>query len=140
MKYFIITAGLGIVFSFFVACKKDNNELPAFDYEKATGLWVPYEAIENGTTNSTSGTTTSLFGSYAASVQLNKDQTFIPVFWLDQGTFIFQTAESGNYQYLYPGKLIFKDGLFDFECEVLKFQDDELWLKMFEVAWKFKKQ
>ena len=126
--------------SFFNSCKKSNHEVPAFDYEKAVGLWVPYEAIENGAIHSVSGTTTSLFGSYAASVQLNKDQTFIPVFWLDKNTFTFQTPETGNYKYLSRNKLIFEDGLFDFECDIIKFQNDDLWLKMFGVTWKFKKQ
>ena len=82
----------------------------------------------------------SLFGSYAESVQLNKDQTFIPVTWFDKNAFELKTPEAGNFEYLSSNKLLFKDGLFDFECDIIKFENDDLWLKMFDITYKFKRQ
>ncbi|HKO81201.1 MAG TPA: hypothetical protein VJU78_12435 [Chitinophagaceae bacterium] len=141
MKYFLIAICCSIVISLLNGCRKSNNELPAFDYEKAAGLWVPYEAIDkDGTIIAGPFTTNSLFGSYAESVQLNKDQTFIPVTWFDKNAFELKTPEAGNFEYLSSNKLLFKDGLFDFECDIIKFENDDLWLKIFDVTYKFKRQ
>ena len=140
MKYFLFAISFGIVISFFNSCKKGNREIvPAF-YEQASGIWVPYEIIEFGAIHNVSGTTTSVFGSYAAGVQLNKDRTFIPIVWYDKDHFTFQTPETGNFEYLSNNKLRFTGGLSNFECDIIKFEGDDLWLKMFDVLWKFKRQ
>jgi len=145
MKYFFFTICFCVMTAFFGSCKKDSHEtVPAFNYEQAAGKWVPYELTENGTIHSISSTTTSIFGSYASSVQLNKDKTFIPIVWYDKNTFTFQTSETGTFEYLASNRLRF-NGWFKSEWDILKFEGDDLWLKMYstsvgEILYKFKRQ
>jgi len=141
MKYFRLAIWFGVMISFLVSCKKDSHELMHFDYEKAADIWVPFEIVdEAGTIHSGPFTANSIFGAYAESVQLNRDQTFIPVIWFNKDTLILKPDESGNFEYLPDIKLRFTGGLFDFECDIIKFEGDDLWLKIFEVLWKFKRQ
>jgi len=141
MKYFFPVICFGIVISFFGSCKKDSHEIvPAFDYKQAAGIWVPYEATDqDGTVHHGPFTAASYFGSYAESVQLNEDQTFIPVTWFTKDNFVLKTAETGNFEYLPGNKLRFK-GLSEFEFDIIKFEVDDLWLKDLYVLWKFKRQ
>lgn len=151
MKYFFSTICLSIVISFFSSCKKDSREtLPVFDYEQAAGIWVPYEVTEKGTIHSISASTTGIFGSYASSVQLNKDKTFIPIMWLGKDNFRFQTSQTGTFEYLSNNKLRFNNGYAIPEWEIIKFVGDDLWLKtylrinleseLWEYVYKFKRQ
>ena len=83
MKSLLLAICFGTVIFFLNSCKKDSHEvIPAFDYKQAAGIWVPYELIDElGTLHNGPFTSNSLFGIYAESVQLNKDQTFIPIVW-----------------------------------------------------------
>jgi hypothetical protein len=123
---------------FFNSCKKES---PAFDYEASAGIWVSYGYInEPGRYQSVSLTANSLFGSYAESVQLNADKTFIPVTWFHDSIFTLKHPEAGTFHYLPGDRLKFTGGLFDFECRIIKFEENELWLKMFDAAYKFRRQ
>jgi hypothetical protein len=141
MKYFLLAICFGSVLSFFDSCKKDSHEITPFDYERAAGIWVPYEiTYQDGTVDSGPFTASSIFGVYAESVQLNRDRTFIPVIWVNKDTFGLKTAESGNFEYSPDNKLVFTEGLFDLEWAIAKFKDDDLWLRIYEVLYKFKRQ
>ena len=59
---------------------------------------------------------------------------------VDKDNFTLQTTEAGNFEYLSANKLTFKGGLFDFECDLIKFEHNDLWLTIYEVLWKFKRQ
>jgi hypothetical protein len=140
MKYFFSTICFGIVISFFDSCKKDSHELiiPTF-YEQAAGIWVPYEYLQNGIVLTGPFTSSSVFGVYAESVLLNKDQRFIPIIWINKDTFSFKTADAGNFEYLPGNKLIFK-GPVELRFDIIKFEDDDLWLKNFQGQYKLKRQ
>jgi hypothetical protein len=145
MKYFSAYIYFLILFSFLGSCKKDiNNPVEGFDYERAAGLWVPYEVTDEfGTVHPGPFTANSMFGSYAESVQLKSDKTFIPVTWFDKNSIVFKIQEAGTFEYLSGNKLRFK-GLWEAEWEIDKFEGDELWLRMHaqpgDVLYKFQRQ
>lgn len=136
---------LGVVISFLGSCKKDSQEeVKAFDYEKAAGIWVPYEMIQpDMTINSGEFTANSFFGSYDESVRLNKDQTFIPIVWNNKDNFFLDTSKTSTFEYLPSNKLIFNrdriSGDLSFEYEIIKFEGNDLWLKNYATI-KFKRQ
>jgi hypothetical protein len=139
------TICFGVVVTCFSSCKKDNQEtVPAFTYEQAAGIWVPYEKIDEfGTTHSGPFTANSLFGSYSESIQLNSDKTFIPGTWWNQNYFTGSAVEAGTFEHLLSNKLKFK-GNWPSEWNIIKFEVDDLWLKRSaqsgEVLYKFKRQ
>ena len=145
MKYFSAAIYLIIITSFLNGCKKAIHKPNAgFDYEKAAGLWVPYEVIdESGTVQAGPITASNLFGSYAESVQLNSDKTFIPVTWWDRNNITFKTQEAGTFQWL-QGNILKFEGFIYQEWEVVKLESNDLWLKMYATSgrplYKFKKQ
>jgi hypothetical protein len=82
MKYIALTLCFSVLISSFESCKKNRPESIIFDYEKAAGIWVPYQIIlEDGSIQNGPFNNSTVFGVYAESVQLNKDGTFIPVIW-----------------------------------------------------------
>lgn len=145
MKYFSAYIYCLIVISFLDGCKKNvNNPDERFDYERAAGLWVPYEVTDElGTVYPGPFTANNLFGSYAESVQLKSDKTFVPVIWFDKNNITFKTQEAGTFEYLSGNKLRFK-GLWEAEWEIVKFEGDQLWLKLTaqsgDVLYKFQRQ
>ena len=144
MKYFFLTICFGVLISFLGSCKKDSHELIPFDYEKAAGTWVPYEMMQpDGTIDKGDFRYNSFFGSYNESVQLNKDQTFMPIVWYNKDTFFFEASKSSTYEYLPNNRLIFNgnrsSGDFAFEYDLIKFDGDDLWLKNYATI-KFKRQ
>ena len=51
MKSLYLSICLGVVIFFLGSCKKNTQEeVKAFDYEKADGICVPYEIIQPGGT------------------------------------------------------------------------------------------
>jgi hypothetical protein len=141
MKSLLLAICFGVVISFLGSCKKDSNEVLPFDYEQGAGIWVPYEiAYQDGTIDSGSFAASSIFGVYAESVQLNRDRKYIPVIWFNKDTFTLKTDESGSFQYSLNNKLIFTGGPFDLEFDIEKFKEDDLWLRISEVVYKFKRQ
>jgi hypothetical protein len=145
MKSLFSAICLSVVISFLGSCKKDTHEeIKTFDYEKAAGIWVPYEIIQpGGTIDRGEFTANSFFGSYDESVQLKKDQTFIPIIWYNKDNFFLDTAKTSSYEYLPGNKLIFNgdysSGDLTFEYELIKFEGDDLWLKNYATI-KFKRQ
>ena len=147
-----------MVITFFSSCKKDSQETaPAFTYEKAAGIWVPYELVIDGTTldgttldGTRQFTANTIFGTLAESVQLKNNKTFIPVQWIDKDNFTLNTSEAGTFEYLSGNKLLFR-GLRVSEWEIIKLEGDDLWLKQYvqkffvgtelsEQVYKFKRQ
>jgi hypothetical protein len=147
-----------VVITFFSSCKRDRQEtVPAFTYEQAAGIWVPYELAIDGkpldgrTLDGTRQFTgNSIFGTLAESVQLKNDKTFIPVTWITKDNFTLNTAETGTFEYLSSNKLSFK-GLRVSEWDIIKFEGDDLWLRQYvqkfyvgselsEQVYKFKRQ
>lgn len=145
MKYFSAAIYFAIVISFLGSCKKDANKPDGgFDYERAAGLWVPYEVTDEfGIVHPGPFSANNLFGAYAESVQLKNDKTFIPVTWFDKDNIIFKTQEAGTFQWLPDNTLRFQ-GLFELEWEVIKLEGDDLWLKMYATSgrplYKFQRQ
>jgi hypothetical protein len=145
MKYNSAAIYFAILISFLGSCKKDANKLNAeFNYERAAGLWVPYEGTDEfGTVHAGPFTANNLFGSYAESVQLKTDKTFIPVTWHDKDNITFKIQEAGTFEYLSDKKLRFK-GLWEAEWNIDKFEGVELWLRMHaqsgDVLYKFQRQ
>ena len=145
MKYLAVCIYPLIVISSLGSCKKDaDNPDDKFDYEQAAGLWVPYEVIDQfGAAHLGPFTANSLFGSYAESVQLNSDKTFIPVTWFDQNNITFNTQEAGTFEYLSGNKLRFR-GLWETEWEIDEFKGDHLWLLVHahsgDFLYKFRRQ
>jgi hypothetical protein len=83
------------------SCKKSDMEPVAFSYENAVGVWVPYEIIlEDGRIQVGPFTSSTHFGVYAESVQLNKDQSFIPVIWKTSTNYLLKNDEKGTYKYI----------------------------------------
>ena len=131
MKYYSAAIYFVILISFLGSCKKDVKKPDGeFDYERAAGLWVPYEGTDEfGLVHFGPFTAANLFGSYAESVQLKTDKTFIPVTWFDKDNITFKTQETGTFQWL-PGNTLRFQGLFEMEWELIKLEGDDLWLKM----------
>ena len=146
MKYFAAAVYFTIIVSFLGSCKKDANKTDAgFDYELAAGLWVPYEVTDEfGIVHPGPFTANSLFGSYAESVQLKSDKTFIPVTWFDKNNVTFKTQEAGTFQWLPANTIRFQGSWVDLEWEVMKLEGDDLWLKMYATSgrplYKFQRQ
>lgn len=145
MKSFVLAICFGVVISFLGGCKKDSNEeVNTFDYEKAAGTWVPYEMIQpDGTISSGDFRYNSFFGSYNESVQLNKDQTFMPIVWYNKDTIFFEASKASTYKYLPSNRLLFNGDRnsidLTFEYDIIKFEGDDLWLKNYATI-KFKRQ
>ena len=144
MKFFSATISFALMISLLAGCRKGAHKtVEGFDYEHAAGLWVPYEVTDElGTDRPGPFTANTLFGIYAESVHLKIDKTFIPVTWIDKDHVSFKTQETGTFQSL-PGKKLRFQGIIEFECEVIKFEGDDLWLKMYSTSgrtYKFKKQ
>ena len=135
MKYFLLAICFGVVISFLGSCKKDTHEeIKTFDYEKAAGIWVPYKVIQPDGAISRGGFRyNSFFGSYNESVQLNKDQTFMPIVWYNKDTIVIDSSKMSTYEYLPANKLIFNGDRssrdLTFEYELIRFEGDDLWLK-----------
>ena len=144
MNYFSAAIYFILMISLLAGCKKDaHKSVEGFDYEHAAGLWVPYEVTDElGTVHPGPFTANTLFGIYAESVHLKIDKTFIPASWIDKDHVTFKTEEAGTFQSL-PGKKLRFQGIIEFECEVIKFEGDDLWLKMSSTSgelYKFKRQ
>lgn len=144
MRYLSAAIYFAIIISFPGSCKKDAHKTgEEFNYEQAAGIWVPYEITDEfGTIHTGPFTANNFFGSYCESVHLNSDKTFIPGNWENQ-SFNPRTAEAGSFEYISGHKLRFK-GTWEAEWDIIKFEGDELWLKMHpqsgEVLYKFKRQ
>jgi hypothetical protein len=142
MKYIAFIFSLGFLMPSFQSCKKNRPESITFDYEKAAGIWVPYQIVyENGSIENGPFTFSNVFGVYAESVQLNKDKTFIPVQWQSKTNFTLKQTEKGTYQYAPLGQKLIFDGLFHIEYTIAKFSNNELWLESGAVVrYKYKRE
>jgi hypothetical protein len=114
--------------SFTLGCS-DDPEL-FIDVQTLSGIWVPYEVkYADGTMYTGTFTAMSIFGNYAESVQLNEDETFVPLIWLDKDNYTFKIDESGSFEYASQGhRLFFTDGAWDIEFHITKYNKDQLWL------------
>jgi hypothetical protein len=141
MKYIALTLCFSVLISSFQSCKKNRPESITFDYEKAAGIWVPYQIVyENGSIENGPFVASSIFGAYAESVQLNKDKTFIPVAWQSKTNFILKSTEKGTYVHQPLNQKIIFDGIFHLESQITKFYSDEFWLDFAGAIYKFKRE
>jgi hypothetical protein len=117
------------------SCKKENQTTTF--YERAVGIWVPYEIISAGTVSTGPFTANSIFGTYAESFKLNTDRTFIPVMWTSNTDYLLKTDEQGTVTYTASNERIKFDAPFTYiDCVIVKFQDNELWLDMNGILYK----
>lgn len=140
MKPAILAICFALLLALPESCKKDNHA-SLFNYEKAAGIWVPYETIAaGGTVTAVTSTSGNLFGVYTECVKLNKDRSFIPVVWIDPTHFTLKENEKGIYSYLPDEQKLVFNGTWLFEMKLMKFDQDELWLDTGTLLYKFKRQ
>ncbi len=123
---------LGILLLF--ACKSKDPE-PISDFKDYEGIWVPYELIyTEGTVSTGPFYANSFFGVYAESILFQANRQFVPVSWLNEAENQLKTDEAGSFDY-YPieKRIVFK-GLWEFEAKIVKYSEDELWLKLTKPA------
>ena len=113
-----------------LSCKKENaSEKTSFDFEKMAGIWVPYQAVAaDGTIDNGPFTALSLFAVYAESVQINKDQSFVPVTWMDANNFVLKDQDKGTITYSCGARKLFFKNTSELEFTLIK-DEGELWLK-----------
>jgi hypothetical protein len=109
----------------------DEPVTPTVDFKQYSGIWVPYEITDgNGIISQGPFTSSTIFGVYAESIQLNADKTYVPVIWTDEENYFFKTEERGYVEYSSnEDKLFLKGGPVDLEFEIIRFNNDDLWLK-----------
>lgn len=130
--------GVGVVL---FCCSEDSIKPQPFSFEKAEGIWVPYE-IENAdnTINTGPFTANGIFGSYSESFQLKVDQTFIPLSWTNKDVIAFSSLESGTCNYSENTQKLIFHGVWELNFNIVKFEKDDLWLKDSNKLIKFKRQ
>lgn len=128
-----------IAFIFFSCQGQENVVTEIFSFEQAKGIWVPFEIRDaDGSVQSGSFTSNSFFGVYAESFKLNEDQTFIPVVWSTNTNFLLKEDEKGTCKF-FDNRLVF-NGTWELDFELIKFENNELWLKRLDFLMKFKRE
>lgn len=120
-----------LIFLIALSCSTEDNSVNR-KFENYSGIWVPYKIIhEDGTFENGPFTASNFFGAYDESVELNEeDKKYIPVNWINKDTYSKDTAEGGNLTFVTTeNRLIFTDGSWYMEFEIVKYSIDELWLK-----------
>ena len=139
MKQILCSIFFGILVLLLEGCKKNQSNGNDFTYESAAGLWILYE-IKDGSVINNDVSLQKVFGAYSESVQLNADQTFIPVAWINSNDFKLSTAEQGTYEYFPVRQTLKFDGTFHDEYNIAKFQENDLWLSINGSTLKLKRQ
>jgi hypothetical protein len=139
MKLYIANAIAVYMLCFFAGCEKDPFGTPAqVFYKQAAGKWVPYESVDgDGTIHTGPFLFNSIFGSYAESVQFNSNHTFIAGNYQND-VFKPEPFKSGNYEYS-PGNVLQFDGDLKLMYELLKFEENDLWVKFGDGILKLKR-
>jgi hypothetical protein len=130
---------IGFIFS---CCQGQENEISQpFTFNKAAGLWVPYELkYDDNLIVVEELYLFDFFAVYMGSVKLNADGTYNPFLWTDKGNYQFSEEESGICE-LTNNQLSFRgSGSWQIDFKVSKFTDDELWLRGTNYLVKFRKK
>ena len=127
----------------FQSCTKKNTGPPDFEYEKAAGIWVPYQFVyTDGRVTNGPFTLSSFFGVYAESFQINADRSFFPVQWTSSALYTIKYNEKGTILYTSSTRELVFNTIFSTPdvYELVKFQRDELWLSSGGILEKFSRQ
>lgn len=109
------------------ACSEES--VRSIDFTNYAGIWVPYEIrYADGTIHEGQFSNKSIFGVYAESIQLDETQTYVPVIWNGIDNYNFKSEDQGKFELVGESKLSFKDGVWDMEFEITKYDGEELWL------------
>lgn len=103
---------------------------------KIYGKWVTIE-IEEKDGSKIEGPLTGygIFGAYSESIQLNTDNTFVPLMQIDADNFVSSTSEAGTF--LYQSQFLeLNGGAWDMDFNVVKLNDADMWLKTSERTYK----
>lgn len=111
------------------SCTDGTPQPEQFNFEKAVGLWQPYEIINRDGSIFSGPFTSGIFGAYSESFELQANGTYVPVNCQNGSEFQYSVGEVGDCRYEEESSLLFFDGAFNLEYEILKFQENELWLK-----------
>ncbi len=123
----------------FFSCQENPIIPQPFSFEAAAGIWVPFEMINaDGTIITGSFIANSFLGVYAESFKLNEDQTFIPVMWSTSTNFQLKADEAGTCNF--SGNRLVFNGNREIDFELVKFENNELWLKRMDTLHKFRKE
>ena len=130
-----------IAFIFFSCQGQENVVTEIFSFEQATGLWVPYEVnYDNGTIRTEELAMFDLFAPYMGSFKLNKDGSYIPFLWVGIRDYQFNQDHAGVCE-LISGQLFFNStDPWKIDFQIIKFENNELWLKRLDFLMKFKRE
>ena len=119
-----------------------SNESTKPDQNSLIGFWVPYE-IKNPDGQLQEGpfSGNSIFGFYAESIQFNIDGTYFPAVWTDKNNYFTYDQAGGNYEYTpAAGRILLTKGQWDMNLEVIKFSNDDLWIKTNDTTYKLHRE
>lgn len=125
-----------------LTCSDNESNNNGLDSKEIAGIWVPFEiSYSDGTIHNGPFTSSSIFGVYAESVQLNLDKTYYPVSWIDENHYLVKTEEAGDFEFNQNDKqLSFKSGPWDIEFRVIKITGSELWISSEDVQYKLRRE
>ena len=115
----------------FSNCKYESVEGSLF--EQLQGKWTPYAfEYKNGIINKgepNSFSSNNIFGVYSAGFQMDRNGDYLPMTWYSDSLFYIKTSEKGHATYLSDESKITFIGTWKLEYKLLKFENNELWLK-----------
>lgn len=118
----------------FSDCKEKTIE-PSLSFSKMKGNWFPDEFVENnGNINKTNLILMNTFGVYAGGFQMEEDGIYYPISGLDSLNFEVKIKEKGIAKYAEKGNSITFNGIWKIEFEVIKLENNELWLSQVELG------
>lgn len=122
-----------------ISCSDAVTQQP-FDFEKAEGIWVPFEIeYEDGTIFTEELAIFDIFAPYAGCFKLNADQTYSPLLW-SEGVDYSKLMGSGICTYSVSTKKMTFSGDWVIEFDLIKFKKNELWLKNSSNLYKFERK
>ena len=133
IKSFIISSCL------LISCE-DSVTQQSFDFEKAAGIWVPYEIrYPDGRIITEISPLDDIFAPYMCCLKLNADQTFTPIIWI-QGADFSSVEPTGTCTYSERTKKLTFSAEWTLEFDLTKFNDEILWLKSSDALFKFERK
>lgn len=125
MKYALFAICFSVFVCVFTSCKKADT----LSNKQVAGLWVTYEIVNNeGVASTEIPSTQPVFGPYHSGARLSENGTFVAIAWNNANDFS-TSPTTGTFICLLGNKLYFK-GSWEFNADVIKFENDDLWLKM----------
>lgn len=131
MRIFLIL----LVFFSFSNCKEKTVEPSStFSFSKMKGNWFPYELSDNKDNIITKNSllTSNIFGVYAGGFQIEDNGMYYPIFGSNSLNFGVKVEEKGFANYSDKENKIIFNGVWKVEFEIVKFENNELWLSQID--------